>query len=897
MSRYRILADITNDPRGDTMKTQTALSFLKSTVSVLALSGLITAEAAMAQQNDEDEIIVTARRQAETLIEVPVAVSAFSENAIENLGLQSIDDIARHTAGFSFSKAFGRTTERPVIRGAANILAGVQFGVEAGAAYFVDGVYYSGDMQALDLKNLERIEVVKGAQSALYGRNTYSGAVNFITRRPSQNGFEATLEALVAEDGELEYYARFSDSVEDGALGFALSGRYHNYDGDSEWINADGGQQLGGEESLSLNAIVDLNVSDNFSIISRLGYVEDDDGPRPFRVVGSEENNCFPGYRSGAYYNRDPFPFPTPWGGIFSGVTTPKDNSNFQYFCGDLSRFEDLAPAQTLDSGPFFGVEREMIFGTVKSTLDFSGGYSLESSFGFRNQELSTGADSDHLPGETGPGPTNDIRDSDTGAVVTAANTFPFVFPISPFFSAGGADGVFYNAGKNDSSDYSLEARLRSPADQSVRWSIGAFLYDQTEDLQNYSFDFDTPDNLGPVEDMRTLQNKAVFGTLDFDINENLTVSLEGRYQEETKGLVDGSADYENEVTYDKFIPKAIISYDFANGGSAYASYAQGLKPGGINGPIGVPTGDEFYAEEESDAFEIGYKSRFADGRGQITIAGFLNDITNYQLTTPVAVMGSTAINSVATNQGSAEIKGLEIEGNFDVSDYVTVGGSYAWTDAEFTEGCDDFQFTLNSGGYLIAPFDRTNPPETGLIRNPAGGAGLQTPRIDTDPMTGAVRMGDPDGLFTGNLSCSIAGNKIPMTSEHQGSLYGRFEYPMNDAMDVFANIDFTHESSKFIQVHNGMETGSTNIIGAQIGVKWDQIRLEVFGRNLTDERTPPIATRWFDLQEGFNTVGGGGSGSTDPRQSIDKAVIGPRSAFLSYRRGRQIGVRAKFDF
>ena len=72
-----------------------------------------------------------------------------------------------------------------MIRGLGNVLAGVQLGVEAGAAYFVDGVYYPGDIQGIDLANLVRVEVIKGPQSALYGRNTYSGAINFITRDPS----------------------------------------------------------------------------------------------------------------------------------------------------------------------------------------------------------------------------------------------------------------------------------------------------------------------------------------------------------------------------------------------------------------------------------------------------------------------------------------------------------------------------------------------------------------------------------------------------------------------------------------------------------------------------------------------------------------------------------------
>jgi outer membrane receptor protein involved in Fe transport len=840
----------------------------------------LVADAALAQAQ-EDEIVVTARRQTETLIEVPVAVAAFDESAIDDLGLRSIDDVARHTAGFSFSQAFGRTTERPVIRGAANILAGVQFGVEAGAAYFIDGVYYSGDMQALDTRGLERVEVIKGAQSALYGRNTYSGAINFITKRPSQDGFEANLEALAAEDGEREFYGRVSTSIEDGAAGFSLSARHYTYDGDSAWINADGGQQLGGEETLSLNAVVDVNVSENFSFIGRLGYVEDDDGARPFSLIGAEQNNCYPGYRSGEYYARGPFDiyaFPTGFGSVFTGVTTPESNSNFQYFCGNLSQFEDLAPAQTLDAGPFYGVEREMIFATLKSSLDFGDGYNLEGSFGYRDQELTTGADSNHLAGETGPG-----------------GGFPYVFPISPFFSIGQPDGVFYNSGQNNSFDYSAELRLSSPSDKSIRWSIGGFIYDFSEDAATITFGNTTPNNLGPVVDTRTVKNKALFGTLDFDVSEQLTLSLEGRYQEETKGLLERDTTYNNEVKFDKFIPKAILSYDINSDSSAYLSYAKGLKPGGINGPIGVATGDEFYAEEESDAFEAGYKSRFADGRGQVAISAYFNDIGNYQLTTPVAVLGSTAINSVATNQGSAEIKGVELEGSYDLSDIITVGGSYAYTDAKFTEGCDDFQFTLNSGGFLIAPFDRTNPPENGLIRDPAGGTGLSMP------------ITDPEGLFTGNLSCSIAGNRIPMTSKHQASVYGSLEYPISDTIDLFANVDFTHEGSKFVQVHNGMETGAANILGAKVGFQWDKMRLELFGRNITDERTPPIATRWFDLQEGFNVIQGSGfppfllgpeaviAGAG--QGSIDRNVTGPRSAFISYRRGSQWGLRASVDF
>ena len=835
----------------------------RTAVSVLALILGLGGSPALAQLDGgaavvEDEIIVTARRTDETLIEVPVAVSAFTEDAIENLGIQSIDDIARHTAGFSFSNAFGRTTERPVIRGAANILAGVQFGVEAGAAYFVDGVYYSGSLQALDVRGAERVEIVKGPQSALYGRNTYSGAINFITKRPSAGGFESTLEAVYAEDDEVQLYGRVSDSIADGALGYSVSARYYDYGGDSDWINSVDGTQLGEENSLNLNGTLDVNFNDDTTAIFRIGYTQDDDGPRPFRLIGAEQNNCFPGYRSGAYYNPSPFPFPTPFGGIYPETVTT--DSNFQYFCGDLSQFEDLAPSQDLDATPYVGVERDMLFGTALFEHRFTNNWDLNLSLGYRKEELLTGSDSDHQDGSI------------------------FFIGISPFFSIP-TDNAFLNTtDKSDIEDISLEARLSTDPTKRVRASIGAYYYDyENEGFSGSLGRVSAANEFGlQTSNTQTIENTAVFGTLDVDVTDQLTLSGEIRYQDEEKGRqeIDGGlvAAYDEAVSFDDVVYKGIVSYDINADTSTYASYARGVKPGGVNGPDGLVDNAEFYEPEEVDAFEIGLKSRLFGDRARIGLSGYFNDIAQYQLTTPVAATAGSNVNSVATNQGNAEILGFEFEGSFDVSDYLRLGGSYAYTDAEFTSGCDDFQFTLNTGGYLIAAFDRTNPPTTGQIRGSA------------DP---ANPLFDPDGLFTNNLSCDLTGNRVPLTSEHQLSLFAQSEFPISDTMSGFVNADFTHESSKFVQVHNQMETGDANILSGQIGVRINDVRLEVFGRNLLDERTPPAATRWFDLLEGFNTISSRAPGAA----SVDRTVVGPRSTFLSYRRGRQIGVRAKVDF
>lgn len=154
------------------------------------------AQTAAAEDEGIGEIVVTARKTAETLGTAPIAVSVVTAEKIQQLGMNSIDDFAKQATGISFSQAFGRSSDRPVIRGQSNVLANVQFGVETGAAYFVDGIYYQGDIQGFDPESLERVEIIKGPQSALYGRNTYAGAINFITKGATERlTFNARLSA------------------------------------------------------------------------------------------------------------------------------------------------------------------------------------------------------------------------------------------------------------------------------------------------------------------------------------------------------------------------------------------------------------------------------------------------------------------------------------------------------------------------------------------------------------------------------------------------------------------------------------------------------------------------------------------------------------------------------
>ena len=291
---------------------------LMTSAAAMALAGLNAGAIAQTdtetagERQDRDVITVTARRREESLLDAPVAVTAFGDGEIERLGIQSVDDIARFTPGLSYSAAFGRSTERPVIRGQSNVLAGVQFGVESGTAYFIDGIYYPGSISSLDPADIERVEVIKGPQSALYGRNTYAGAINYVTRGATDE-FEANARARIGTYGEREIGLRVAGPLND-RLGYSLTFRDYNYDG--EWTNALTGQTVGSESSLNFSGVIDADFTDNFSMRLRAMYYEDQDGTLPLFLQPSESNNCFPGFRSNASF-------------AFSG-----SSNNNQYYCG-----------------------------------------------------------------------------------------------------------------------------------------------------------------------------------------------------------------------------------------------------------------------------------------------------------------------------------------------------------------------------------------------------------------------------------------------------------------------------------------------------------------------------------------------------------------------------------
>jgi iron complex outermembrane receptor protein len=804
------------------------------------------------------ELLVTARKKQESLHDAPVAVTAFTAETMSERQIRSVEDIARFTPGFVFSKAFGRTNERPVVRGQSNILAGTNPSAEAGAAYFVDGVYYPGDILDLDLQDVERVEVMKGPQSALYGRNTYSGAINFVTRGPTEE-FSARVAGHFDDDeyeGNLSLGGHFTET-----LGASLTLRKFEFDG--QWENNVTGETVGGEGTESVSGVLDFQPTEAVSLRLRASYSEDRDDTRALFLQPAAMNNCMPGTRSLASY------------------PASDSTNNNQYFCGDIlpqpinlntgprSGAPTLLPGVPADvtvlgqtaynegSGvAFSGVERDLTLVSLLGSWDIVGGTTLTLSTAYRDEEKRTGSDSDH---------------SSVNLILA---------PNAPcFLCASDLDAY---------EDFSAELRLSSSEEERFRWTLGAFHFELDQDTRTINFT-----NMDGIPDVRTpcpatgpfagqicsgspyrfldVYTDAYFGSLEFDITQQFTVTGELRYEEDTKAFSDlQPSTPASPVTYDKetfenTMPRLTLRYMPSADLNFFAIYAEGVKPGGSNGRVGTQAGQPQFQQEESKNYELGVKSRWG-GRVTTNLSLYFTDVTNQQLTTPVAIGAgaTTTLTSIVTNQGNGEVKGAELELSWAATDTLLIGLTYALTDSEYTEGCDGDQFLLTSGG---GTFNAMFPADQ-----------------------------QPNNL-NGQGDCSIVGHQFPLTSENTASVTVDFDLPLRNDWNLYVNADATYESEKPVQVHNLAFIPEATVVGMRIGVETANWSAGVYGRNILDEDAPTAVTRW--LQSPYLLAPGAlVQPNTPPTTLIPGASYTlPRGFFGSLRRERQVGLEFNYNF
>ncbi|NJO12847.1 MAG: TonB-dependent receptor, partial [Gammaproteobacteria bacterium] len=174
----------------------------------------------------------------------------------------------------------------------------------------------------------------------------------------------------------------------------------------------------------------------------------------------------------------------------------------------------------------------------------------------------------------------------------------------------------------------------------------------------------------------------------------------------------------------------------------------------------------------------------------------------------------NSTLTSIVSNQGSGEIRGVEVELKWRATDHFTFGLNYALTDSEFTEGCDGDQFLLTSGG---GPYNPLFPDNA-----------------------------QPNNL-NGQGNCSIEGKQFPLTSKNTASGIIDFTYPLQRAdWLMYANLDVSYESRKPVQVHNQAYIPEATVTGLRAGLRTGNWSAGIYARNLFDEDAPVAVTRWL---------------------------------------------------
>ena len=235
------------------------------------------------------DIIVTARKREERLQDVPSSITAFSRDRLRELGIRDITDISLQTPGFAMQNA-SRQNEQPFIRGMS---VNSVFRQAQNASFFIDGVYVSGVARTVGLEDVDRIEVVLGPQAVYFGRATFAGAINYITRKPTLGNYEFDLRSSVGEHGLFDLSGGLSIPVVNDKVAVRVFGQVHSYAG--EYRNTLDRRRVGPEYTKGYSASIRLRPTEDIDIVARYQTTDFDDGHSAVALYDPRRNNnCRP---------------------------------------------------------------------------------------------------------------------------------------------------------------------------------------------------------------------------------------------------------------------------------------------------------------------------------------------------------------------------------------------------------------------------------------------------------------------------------------------------------------------------------------------------------------------------------------------------------------------------
>ena len=653
-------------------------------VSLLAISGaaLVVSQSAIAQDATEtaeasrrmNSVTVTARRSEENLQEVPISITALGDEDLLEKSIGDFDDVAAYTPGLTFKDFVTGFNGVATMRGMTQVNVQDSTG---NVGTFVDGIYLQrGYMVNFALADMQRIEVVKGPQSALYGQNTFSGAINVVTKGPSDT-FESNGSVTVGDYGRKELQVGLGGPIIEDVLGARVFFGKSEYGGSIEnnypGISGDDFDHFGGYERTSYSGTVEFTPTDKLTLTGFFQKYERDEeqrahytmsGVAPEWDLNAEGGNWFAGsvptspesLLSGANPDRPEGLFSIKQPNLitdseiyrFSAEYEINDAFTVNYLFGNAkgSALENFwFPQNSYNPiGGLFVYTNQHEGGTIdfkshELRLNFDNGGFFKGEVGYYTSD----ADDEFAFGLNIQPATGEVVRKSTNPIDISAMTLPFTYKSSNFetealFARGEFDLLDGRA------NLSLEGRY-TITDVSVR------------------------DNLA--------RRAAANGGLDPDV--------------EAPDLTD---------QWKEFTPRVSFNYFVSDDSMVYASVAKGVKSGGFNGYVtgSVPLDEDerSYGPESNWTYEVGAKNEFLDGRLFANVALFYTEWKNQQISVVPRnydlVIGADdqAVPGIYGAVGDSTAMGIEFDTSWVPNDNWSFFANMAYTDTEYGEGANN---------------------------------------------------------------------------------------------------------------------------------------------------------------------------------------------------------------
>lgn len=737
--------------KGNKQKTSLRKAKIASAIAVALMPQLASAEEQAAQNsyNEIEVIEVSAQRRVESIQAVPIAISAFSDETLRKLGAENLNDLGLFTPGLETNNATATQTTFN-IRGITTNDFGI--GLDPAVAVYIDGVYVGRrGTSNLNFNDIERVEVLKGPQGTLFGRNSAAGAVNILTKRPvddTEGSIQLTLGNYDKVKLEASYNTPLSDSV---AMRTSV---VRNYRGG--YVDVVGQRdKIGNNNDWSFRNDILWQVNDDLEAVLRFDISEIDQDSRPAATLNT------------AYGSGDPYgAVETDWEDnkevrdarglslevnydlgnmLFTSITAYRDFTRYNAMEDDGSAFDRAYFGSILDEDQSqFSQE----FRLTGATEQFK--WTLGATYFDEDMTQDTHA--------------NFNFQTLDGFAMTNAGIDPSMIPaIQPGLGMAGFFSQIVPA--------ETIAQIMAGTPLQPEHVLGILV------LNNYGRSFNELTN-----NRSQTKSYAVYGDGTYSLTDKLDLTLGLRYSVDKKTF-DINTQYQNTIDmafqgiedipiglafsvptqsqqsdkWSKLTPRVVLDYQWTPQLMTYLSYAEGFKSGGYNTLGLAPPVDE----ETVKSTEVGMKSFWFEQKLKLNLSAFYydyNDLQQHELDGPAGTVPTYNLRNV-----DAKGQGIELETQWQVTPQLILSANYGYLDTEYTKwGLFPWEDSVEESDSLLGE------PISGMPKHNVYLAADHTVSLDSHLLNFHL-----DWVYTSERQTDIDGPSLPVLPYNPSEVKG----------------------------------------------------------------------------------------------------------------------------